>query len=482
MNDLPKLNIARLNLPPVPDEKCVDDTLQKAFKNFHKKVIVLDDDPTGTQTVHDVPVYTNWSQKTLEDIMEGPDNMAFILTNSRSFSQEQTTAVHKEIGRHLARAAKSSGKDFLLISRGDSTLRGHYPLETQVLKDELEKETHVRFDGEILCPYFKEGGRVTIHNIHYVQEGDTLVPAGQTEFARDKTFGYTSSNLGEYVEEKSGGKISASQCIFIPISMLRQLDYTGITQKLLSAGGFQKIIVNAQEDMDLKVFMICWLKAMAAGRHFLARSAASLTRIAGNISPKPLLSREQLVSGQNGNGGLVIVGSHVQKTTLQLQQLKAMEKSLCFLEFHADRCFQENGLDTEADRVLDLAQKAIAHGKTAVVYTSRQVITPDTGDKEQILGLSVRISQALTSIVSRLTIQPGFILAKGGITSSDVATKGLGIKKAMVMGQIKKGIPVWMTGNEAKFPHMPYIIFPGNVGDENTLKEIVEILSNGSDR
>ena len=77
---------------------------------------------------------------------------------------------------------------------------------------------------------------------------------------------------------------------------------------------------------------------------------------------------------------------------------------------------------------------------------------------------------------SQLHVKPAYIIAKGGITSSDVGTKALKVKKALVMGQIQKGIPVWLTGEESKFPGMPYIIFPGNVGDKDTLRLIVEEL------
>ena len=72
-----------------------------------------------------------------------------------------------------------------------------------------------------------------------------------------------------------------------------------------------------------------------------------------------------------------------------------------------------------------------------------------------------------------------FIIA-GGITSSDVGTKALAVKKANVLGQIKPGIPVWQTGEESKFPMTPYVIFPGNVGEITTLREAVEVLT--SDR
>ena len=100
----------------------------------------------------------------------------------------------------------------------------------------------------------------------------------------------------------------------------------------------------------------------------------------------------------------------------------------------------------------------------------------DLGDAEKNLAASVKISNALTSIVKNLNVHPKFLIAKGGITSSDVGTKGLGVKKALVLGQVAAGVPVWKIGAESKFPGMSYIIFPGNVGDVDTLKKIVEML------
>lgn len=462
---------------PVPDEGTVDHMLMEAFNTFHKKVVVLDDDPTGTQTVHDVPVYTDWAGETLEAAMKSEDHMFFVLTNSRSFSREHTARVHRDIALAVAEAARRANREFLLISRGDSTLRGHYPLETQVLKDTLEAVAGLHFDGEIFCPFFKEGGRFTVNNIHYVREGSQLIPAGQTEFAKDKSFGYHASDLCGYIEEKSGGAIPASDCICITLDELRHMELQSIMEKLMSAQNFARIIVNAIDYIDLKIFMVCWLKAMAAGKNYLARSAAGLAMIAGNISQAGLLSKDQLIAPDTRTGGLVIVGSHVQKTTKQLEALKASKKELIFLEFSVENYFAQGSLEEEANRVLEAAKAHLLAGQTTVIYTSRKLIVPDTADKDKILGLSVDISDALTSIVRRLTVKPKFIVAKGGITSSDVATKGLSIRAARVMGQIKKGIPVWMTGPESKFPDMPYIIFPGNVGDVSTLREIVDELN-----
>lgn len=449
--------------------------LSQAMEGFHKKLVVLDDDPTGVQTVHDVSVYTDWEEESIRNGFEEKEAMFFILTNSRSFSVEETTKVHRDIAARVAKVARELGQDFMIISRGDSTLRGHYPLETQLLADGLTKNEGVVIDGEIICPFFPEGGRYTMDNIHYVKEQENLVPAGMTEFAKDKTFGYKSSDLTEYVEEKTEGKYHKEDCITISLDELNALDVQGIKEKLMSAQNMAKIIVNAVSYADLKVFCAALVLAMKEGKHYMARTAAAFTKVMGRISDQPLLGREQL-EGDTKNGGIVLIGSHVKKTTDQLNCLKELDGQADFMEFQVNTVFEENGLEKEVERTVKAAEEKILSGRTVVIYTSRQLLAPENMTPEEKLQISVKISNAVTSIIGKLSVKPKFIIAKGGITSSDVGTKALRVKKARVMGQVKKGIPVWMTGEESKFPGMPYIIFPGNVGEVSTLKEIVEEL------
>ncbi|MEI3474598.1 four-carbon acid sugar kinase family protein [Ruminococcus sp. RTP21484sp1_RTP21281st1_A2_RTP21281_210402] len=449
--------------------------LSQVMEGFHKKLVVLDDDPTGVQTVHDVSVYTDWEEESIRKGFEEKEAMFFILTNSRSFSVEETTKVHQDIAARVAKVARELGQDFMIISRGDSTLRGHYPLETQLLADGLTKNEGVVIDGEIICPFFPEGGRYTMDNIHYVKEQENLVPAGMTEFAKDKTFGYKSSDLTEYVEEKTEGKYHKEDCITISLDELNALDVQGIKDKLMSAQNMAKIIVNAVSYADLKVFCAALVLAMKAGKHYMARTAAAFTKVMGRISDQPLLGRAQL-EGDTKNGGIVLIGSHVKKTTDQLNCLKELDGQADFMEFQVNTVFEENGLEKEVERTVKAAEEKILSGRTVVIYTSRQLLAPENMTPEEKLHISVKISNAVTSIIGKLSVKPKFIIAKGGITSSDVGTKALRVKKARVMGQVKKGIPVWMTGEESKFPGMPYIIFPGNVGEVSTLKEIVEEL------
>lgn len=460
---------------PVIDEAYVDALLQKEIDGNHRKIIVLDDDPTGVQTVHDISVFTNWDEASVQEGFLEPEPLFYILTNSRGFTREETTSVHKEIAAVVDRVAKKLNMEYMFISRSDSTLRGHYPLETEILKECYEANTGKTLHGEILCPFFKEGGRFTIDNVHYVQYGDTLVPANETEFAKDPTFGYQAGTMPEYIEEKTKGAFPASTVTCISLEDLRNTDIDKIENQLMAIDHFQKIIVNAADYADLKVFCVALYRAMAKGKMFMLRSAAAIVKVLGGITSQPLLTREKMIVTQNHHGGIIVVGSHTNKTTQQLEELKTL-KDLVFLELNASLVKDAEAFQKEVDRCLALEEAYLAEGKSVCCYTTRALITADTGDKEDELRLSVRISDAVQSLVGRLCVSPSFVIAKGGITSSDVGTKALRVKKARVLGQIRPGIPVWQTGSDSLFPLTPYVIFPGNVGDQNTLREAVEIL------
>lgn len=458
------------------DEAAVDALLAKEIAANNKKIVVLDDDPTGVQTVHDISVYTNWDKDSIRMGFEEENNLFYIMTNSRGFTAEQTTKAHKEIAAVVDEVSKETGKEYIFISRSDSTLRGHYPLETQLLKDDYVKNTGTQIDGEILCPFFKEGGRFTINNIHYVKYGDELVPANETEFAKDKTFGYTAATMPDYVEEKTKGEYKASDVTCISLEDIRNTDYDKIEAQLMNVKNFNKIIINAVDYIDIKVFCVALYRAMAKGKIFMMRTAAGIVKVMGGVTDQPLLTRDQMVVKETSNGGIIVVGSHTDKTTKQVEALKQLT-DIEFIELDATLVKDDAAFEAEVQRCLDLEEKCIRAGKSVCCYTTRALITADTGDKEDELRLSVKISDAVQSLVGRLTVTPAFVIAKGGITSSDVGTKALAVKKANVLGQIKPGIPVWQTGPESKFPQTPYVIFPGNVGDDETLKEAVEVLT-----
>lgn len=459
------------------DEAYIDSLLKKEIEANNKKIVVLDDDPTGVQTVHDISVYTNWDKDSIRQGFEEENNLFYVLTNSRGFTEEQTTKAHHEIAEVVDEVARETGKEYIFISRSDSTLRGHYPLETQLLKADYEKNTGKTIDGEIMCPFFKEGGRFTIDNVHYVKYGEELVPANETEFAKDKTFGYTAYTMPEYIEEKTKREYKAADVTCISLEDIHNMDIDKIEAQLMEVTGFNKVIVNAVDYADVKVFCTALYRAMAKGKVFMFRTAAAIVKVMGAVTDQPLLTREQMVVKETTNGGIVVVGSHTEKTTKQVECLKEL-KDIEFIELDATLVKDDDAFEAEVSRCLAREEECIRAGKTVCCYTTRALITADTGDKEDELRLSVKISDAVQSLVGRLSITPSFVIAKGGITSSDVGTKALEVKKANVLGQIKPGIPVWQTGEESKYPLTPYVIFPGNVGEISTLKEAVEVLVN----
>lgn len=460
---------------PACDGAHLDKLLDAELAANTAKLIVLDDDPTGVQTVNGISVFTDWTPQSIEAGFDEPQKIFYILTNSRSMTTEQTTETHRLIAKTVAEVGRRKKRSWLIMSRSDSTMRGHYPLETELLREEIEKDG-VHVDGEIICPFFKEGGRFTIDDVHYVKYGNELVPAGETEFAKDKTFGYKSSNLREYVEEKTGGKYKASDVISISLDDLRNEDFNRIENQLLLAHDFQKIVVNAVDYCDIKVFSIALYRVLAKNRYFIFRTAAALVKILGGIPDKPLLRRKDMIKEDRGVGGMVVVGSHTQKTTSQLKKLLELP-GVQPIEFNSDLVLQgDEALNAEVDKVVTECEKLIKAGITPVAYTKRTLLSLDNDTKEKALLRSVKISQAVQDLVGKLKVTPSFVVAKGGITSSDIGVKAMKVKRANVLGQIRPGIPVWQTDAQSKFPNIPYVIFPGNVGEEETLKESVEIL------
>ncbi|WP_257347342.1 four-carbon acid sugar kinase family protein [Pseudalkalibacillus decolorationis] len=460
LNNYPEYDLSGL--------KCIYDD---AMKQFNHKIIVLDDDPTGIQKVHDIHVYTNWDEASIIDGFKSDEQMFFILTNSRAFSKQKTKQVHETITKRIEKASKQFNQPFIIISRSDSTLRGHFPLETQTINETLESTS----DGEIIIPFFKEGGRYTIDNIHYVEMNDELVPADETEFAKDRTFGFQTSHLGEYVEEKSNGTFKKEDVTYIDLNDLRSLNIEKITNQLMNVNKFNKVVVNAISDDDLKVFAISLIKALTTGKRFLFRTAASFTKVIGHVSDQALLSKDDMIKTNSTSGGLIIVGSHVNKTTQQLNELLKLE-AVKPIEFNSDLVLDERKFEKEINERIVEVDSTINQGQTCVIFTKRKRLDLGEGMAEKELELSVKISDGLTKIIQSLTCKPKYIIAKGGITSSEIGTTALDVTKALVLGQALPGIPVWKTDRSSKYSNMPYVIFPGNVGKVTDLYTIAKNL------
>lgn len=427
----------------------------------YKPIIILDDDPTGSQCVSQVPVLNDWSKASINAELEKGTSVFFIITNSRALSRVEAQQLNEEIGRTIL----SLIHDFYIISRGDSTLRGHFFYEVVSLAKGLQWDK-----GDFLTvfiPAFIEGNRLTKDDIHYLVDRENWIPISHTPYAQDKTFGYQHSNLTEFIIEKTNNVIKKDEIQSISIANLDKSDTLFLLEKIQNAKKY--LIVNAltYEHIDRFASVV-----KNSGRRIIFRTSASFAAGFGDVKSNKLLSKYEIYQNKPiENGGLVVVGSHVPNTTAQLNQLK--QSGIKAIELEVKKLV-DNQSHVE-DYLKSLAHEIdghIADNNDVVLYTSRELVTAQN-DTES-LKLSVNVSINLVSIIKKLSIQPRFFISKGGITSSDIATFGLGIKRAIVLGQVEKGISVWQTDGTSKFPFMPYIVFPGNVGTPDTLKHVYE--------
>ena len=454
-------------LPPIWPENLLP-TIQEKLPNA-AKVVVLDDDPTGTQTVYDVPVVTTWGVAELARELADPGPVFYILTNSRSLPLAEAQILNVQIGYALAVAGEQSGRAFTVVSRSDSTLRGHYPGEVNALAMALE----IQDAPTLIIPFFREGGRYTINDVHYVAEGEQLVPAAQTPFAQDAAFGYHTSDLRAWVEEKTEGRIPKDQVASISLHDLRVGGPTVVADKLAALGSGQACVINATDLRDMEVLVAALLDIEATGRRFLYRTAASFVQIRAGLTTRSLLTAADLALPAAG-GGLFVVGSYVPKTTMQVEALLA-QPGIVPVEVDVSRLLEPSTRAAAIQQAQVAVAAAVMAGHDVVLYTSRTLVTGR--DAASSLAIGQQVSSALVAIVAGLSVTPRFLVAKGGITSSDLATQALQVRRAMVLGQLVPGVPVWRTGPESRLPGLTYVVFPGNVGGSDALVQVQKKLA-----
>jgi uncharacterized protein YgbK (DUF1537 family) len=425
------------------------------------KIIVLDDDPTGSQTVHSCQLLTRWDAPTLQAALLDASPLFFVLTNTRGMDASRAAAVTREVCQNmkLALADLAAGGTLfnpIFVSRSDSTLRGHYPVETDVMAEELGP-----FYAHFLTPAFFEGGRITRDSIHYLMVNGVPTPVHETEFARDSVFGYRHSYLPDYVAEKTAGRIKADEVERFTLAEVRG----DVLPRLMALNGNRCCVVDTENQADLNHFAEQLTAAAAQGKRFLFRSAASLLTALAKLPPQPVAAEAMHAYVKDNKPGAVIVGSHVKKTTAQLAILLE-QPGIVPLEVDVDRI--ETQRDTLLNEILTQAGDAHAQGWTPVIYTSR--VERQFPDQATRLAFGEAVSAFLMDVVRSLPPTLGFLISKGGITSNDVLSDGLALRTSTVLGQILPGCSVVRCPEDhPRYPNLPVVIFPGNVGDDAAL-------------
>ncbi|WP_216901836.1 four-carbon acid sugar kinase family protein [Synechococcus sp. CCY 9618] len=455
------------------------------------KIIVIDDDPTGSQTVHGCPLLLRWDRQALAAGLAHPSPLLFLLANTRALAPAAAAERVREIccalKPALARAVAAGAiGGWLVVSRGDSTLRGHFPLEVEVIAAELGP-----FDATLLVPAFLEGGRTTVDGVHLLKGR----PVHESPFGRDRLFGYGTSYLPDWVAEKSGGRIPAASVERIG---RQELEGGGavLRRHLAELEGNVCVAVDGASHRQLTALAAA-VRALAVPegsaapsgqgrpRRFLFQSAASLIQALAALPPQPLppaaLAGLRRRAGTTSLPGLVLVGSHVPLADAQLERLLA-EPGCVGVELDVARV--QRVLEGPEPRLLlaSLEQAwrqrlaaVLADGRTPVLFTSRGEARCRHPEERRVLG------QALAGLMARLAAalapELGYVISKGGITTHTLLADGLGLETVELQGQLLPGLSLVLAGpggdpdRKAGEARLPVLTFPGNLGEAGTLRE-----------
>jgi uncharacterized protein YgbK (DUF1537 family) len=455
------------------------------------KIVVLDDDPTGSQTLHSCPLLLRWDPVALAEGLRQESPFLFLLANTRALGPAEAATRVRQIcgalGPALA-AAQSEGviDAALVVSRGDSTLRGHFPLEVDVLAQELGP-----IDATFLVPAFLEGGRTTVDGVHRLAGQ----PVHETPFARDGFFSYSTSDLRQWVEEKSGGRLPAGEVHLLGWRELEgalagEAGRQALRQWLGALSGNRLVVVDGERPAHLALFgsLVRELASPQPGggerpRRFLFQSAASLLNGLAPLPPQPLGAAGLAALRRQADGiplgGLVLVGSHVPLADAQLERLLAQEGCVG-VEVPVARMHRvlEGPLP---DRLLpslerawiEQAEAVLAQGRTPVLYTSRGELQCRHGAERRALGLALAASMA--RVAASLAPRLGYLISKGGITTHTLLADGLGLDWVALQGQLLPGlslvlVPPTPSAQAAGLVSLPVLTFPGNLGNAHTLE------------
>jgi uncharacterized protein YgbK (DUF1537 family) len=442
-----------------------------------RRTVVLDDDPTGSQSVHDVDVVTVLDPAEYARALTEPGATCFVLTNSRSLAEEDAVRLTAQVAGDVLGIMAGLSAPVDLVSRSDSTLRGHVLAEIEALVEAHRTGSGTAIDGVLLVPAFLEAGRFTVGGVHYATVGGEAVPVADTEFARDASFGYRSSDLREFVAEKSGGRVRPEDVRSVSIQDIRVGGPDRVAEILGGVTGGAFVVVDAADFADLEVVVLGLLEARRAGRSFVYRTGPSFVRALAGIEPRSPLGAGDIWPGGRPDGhGLLVVGSHVGLTSAQVAAVEN-RGNLDRVELDVGALLDPERREAHIAEAADRVRRTLAR-RDVLLLTSRNLVR-GTGPDES-LAIARTVSAGVTSLVRAvLPSRPAWVVAKGGITSHDVAVAGLGIRRARVLGQLLTGMVSVLRPVDAAdgAVGMPYVVFAGNVGDTRALAHVVDVVA-----
>jgi len=462
--------IASLHIPGARN------AIRESHREVSRRLLVLDDDPTGSQAMHEVEAVMVLDIEVIARALATPGSTCFVLTNSRSLPDTEATSLARGLAAMALELEQRLGGTIEIVSRSDSTLRGHLLSEVNALVDVRGESSRRNYDGILLVPSYLEAGRFTAANIHWARFGDSVIAVGETEFAKDATFGFSNSDLRLLLEEKSKGAISPHDVHVISLSDIRQGGPDRIKEILLEVRDGKFVVVNSTNYDDLEIVVLGLLAAESEGRCFLFRTGPSFVQVlAGLDAIPPLTQAEVWPSGQPDGHGLIVVGSHVGITNRQVEVLE-QRHDIERVVIEVDAILDPLRATQHIEQCVLTARRALVD-RDVMLITSRALSTGH--DANESLRIARDISASVVRIVDALLADsPTWVIAKGGITSHDVLLHALGIERAEIVGQLFAGFVSVLRPLEAKTKAigLACVVFAGNVGDDASLADAVDVL------
>ena len=423
--------------------------------------IVLDDDPTGVQTLAGVRVLLDWDAQRVGAALVGR-RAVHLITNSRALPPDRVEPLVSD----AARVAREAASDARVVLRGDSTLRGH------LLEEYLGVRSVVasgRWPVLLLVPALPAAGRITVDGVHLFVRDGVPTPLHETEYANDGVFAYASARLLDWAEERSDGLFRAGDGAELSLAALRVGGHATVSNALCELGARGRpaaFAPDAETEDDLALIAAGLAAAEAEGCEVIVRCAPAF---AGVLAGTTARERALLPRGKRV---LVVCGSYVPQTTRQLARLRDTYPD-AVLEADVG-ALVDGDHEAEAGRLCRLTSELLDRTGLAVVATPRErpgtALSLEAGD---------RVAAGLAGVVTRIVPHPDVIVAKGGITSAVTLRDGVGAAEAEVVGPVEPGVSRWSARWPGGEP-LDYLVVPGNVGDDELLARLVAGIVRGS--
>lgn len=268
-----------------------------------------------------------------------------------------------------------------------------------------------------------------------------MIPIGQTHYSKhiDKESQYESSNLIDYIIEKSNGKISRNKIISIPLNVIREEGPVGISTKLGNASQGSFIIINAISEEDMNIFLLGCLLAEDDGSVFLYNTSSSF------IASRCGLEKQSLINGLKFSNELMT--SNIKK---QYNHGGIVIKSNLLSSHELNACFDMEVIEINSScniiEAKEKMMKILSYNNCLIIPSQDYSSNATLSDYYQLVSILLRDLETV----------PRFVLCCSIATSNSslqevkvdlvtlLSTKSFHSTHALMLGELDENTIVWI--------------------------------------